>query len=163
MTIHPIGTSSIALYLSPSDLEERGLTGDTFSDKAALTLTRALCREAGICLEGTLEVDAYPGGDGLLVFAYVRPPRQIWFIFDSLPTLCAAARSLPALPPSAALFWWKDAWWLSLAGTERCAIHILSEYGTSLPSTPFREGQLAEYGRPVFDRQALEQLLLYDP
>lgn len=162
MTIHPIGTSSIALYLTPSDLEERGFTGDTFSDEAALTLTRALCQEAGICLEGTLEVDAYPGGDGLLVFAYVRPSRQVWFVFDSMQTLCAAARSLPTLPQAAALFCWKDAWWLSLPGSERCAIHMLSEYGAPLSSTPFREGQLAEYGRPIFDRQALEQLLIYD-
>ena len=162
MTIHPIGTSSIALYLTPSDLEERGFTGDTFSDEAALTLTRALCQEAGICLEGTLGVDAYPGGDGLLVFAYVRPSRQVWFVFDSMQTLCAAARSLPTLPQAASLFWWKDAWWLSLPGSERCAIHMLSEYGAPLSSPPFREGQLAEYGRPIFDRQALEQLLIYD-
>ena len=43
MTIQPIGSASVALYITPADLKEHGLT------PAGLTLERALARTAAGC------------------------------------------------------------------------------------------------------------------
>ena len=61
----------------------------------ALELTRDAFREAGIDLEGSIEIEAYPESCGVLVFAHVHRPERVWFSFGRLEDLAAAARSLP--------------------------------------------------------------------
>lgn len=163
MNIHPIGTASIALFLSPADLEEHGLTPETLSTQRALELTRRACRQAGLALEGDVEIEAYPGGCGILVFAHASPPRRCWFSFDSLPALLSAARALPHPPEEAALFWWEDAWWLSLPGEQVHAVNILSEFGTPCRARPFFDARVEEYGMSVFPSRALHHLLACFP
>ena len=139
MTIQPIGSASVALYITPADLKEHGLT------PAGLTLERAL--------------DAC----GVLVFAHVRAPERAWFSFDELEPVVAAARDLPAPRPDAALLWWEDRWWLSLGAGEEQAIARLSEFGRCETARPHLEARLAEHGRPVWDQDALTALLSYFP
>lgn len=84
MTIQPIGSASVALYITPADLKEHGLTPAGLTLERALAITQTAFHEAGITLEGSIEIEAYPDACGVLVFAHVRAPERAWFSFDEL-------------------------------------------------------------------------------
>ena len=105
MTIQPIGAASVALYLTPDDLREHGLTPEDLTEELALRLTREAFSQAGISVEGTLEIEAYPELCGVLVFARFQPPRRLWFTFRSLEEVLAAARALGNPAPEGDLVW----------------------------------------------------------
>lgn len=163
MTIQPIGSASVALYITPADLKEHGLTPAGLTLERALAITQTAFHEAGITLEGSIEIEAY------------RMPAAFWclpmsarrsgpgFSFDELEPVVAAARDLPAPRPDAALLWWEDRWWLSLGAGEEQAIARLSEFGRCETARPHLEARLAEHGRPVWDQDALTALLSYFP
>ena len=92
MTIQSIGSASVALYITPADLKEHGLTPAELTLERALELTRTAFREAGMDLEGSIEIEAYPESCGVLVFAHVRKAERVWFSFERLEDLAAAAR-----------------------------------------------------------------------
>ena len=146
MTIQPIGSASVALYITPADLKEHGLTPAGLTLERALAITQTAFHEAGITLEGSIEIEAYPDACGVLVFAHVRAPERAWFSFDELEPVVAAARDLPAPRPDAAQ-----------------AIARLSEFGRCETARPHLEARLAEHGRPVWDQDALTALLSYFP
>ena len=80
MTIEPIGNASVALYLTPADLSRHGFSPGSLTLDQALELTREACGEAGIVLDGTVEIEAYPEKNGVMLFVYGRetpPPRPI--------------------------------------------------------------------------------------
>ena len=163
MTIQPIGSASVALYITPADLKEHGLTPAGLTLERALELTRTAFRQAGMDLEGSIEIEAYPESCGVLVFAPVRPREQRWFSFACLEDLAAAARALNQPRPDAALLWWEERWWLSLpAGAEQTAAR-LSEFGRSEAGRPHLGASLAEHGRVVFPADALSGVLTYFP
>lgn len=163
MTIQPIGSASVALYITPADLKEHGLTPAGLTLEQALELTRTAFRQAGMALEGSIEIEAYPESCGVLVFAHVRSPEKCWFSFGSLEELAAAARALSDPRPDAALLWWQDRWWLSLPpGAEQAAAR-LSEFGRSETHRPHLAASLAEHGRMIFPSHALSGLLTYFP
>lgn len=163
MTIQPIGTTSMALYITPSDLEKHGLTPDGLTLERALELTQTAFEQAGLALDGTVEIEAYPDPCGVLVFAHVRAPERSWFRFDCLEDLLAAARSLPEPRPQADLVWWRGCYWLSLSAGEGRAIARLSEFGQEERALPHLEAQLMEHGEPVLSGDTLTSLLVYFP
>ena len=163
MTIQPIGSASVALYITPADLKEHGLTPAELTLEQALELTRSAFRQEGIDLEGAIEIEAYLESCGVLVFAHVRRQSRCWISFDKLEDLAAGARALPQPRPDAALLWWKERWWLSLpAGAEQAAAR-LSEFGRSEADRPHLEASLAEYGRMILTSDALAGVLTYFP
>ena len=83
MTIQPIGSASVALYITPADLKEHGLTPAGLTLERALAITQTAFHEAGITLEGSIEIEAYPDACGVLVFAHVRAPERAWFSLTS--------------------------------------------------------------------------------
>lgn len=130
----------------------------------ALELTRDAFHEAGITLDGSIEIEAYPNACGVLVFARVPGPgASFGFSFDSLDPLLSAARALPVPRRHAQLLWWEGRYWLSLpAGADQAAAQ-LSEFGRSEDGRPHLEARLAEHGRPVLSGDALGALLTYFP
>ena len=76
MRIQPIGSASVALYITPADLKEHGLTPAGLTLERALAITQTAFHEAGITLEGSIEIEAYPDACGVLVFAHVRAPER---------------------------------------------------------------------------------------
>lgn len=163
MTIQPIGSASVALYITPADLKEHGLTPAGLTLEQALELTRTAFRQAGMDLEGAIEIEAYPESCGVLVFAHVRAPERRWFSFDSLEDLAAAARAVATPRPDAALLWWGERWWLSLPVEEEQAAARPSEFGRGETDRPHLEASLAEHGRTVLPSDALTGLLAYFP
>ena len=163
MTIQSIGSASVALYITPADLKEYGLTPAELTLERALELTRAAFQQAGITLDGGIEIEAYPESCGVLVFAHVRPPEQSWFSFRSLEDLAAAARCVTRPCPETALFWWEERWWLSLPGDQRETAAFLSEFGRCESHRPHLDACLSGHGRRVLERDALAGILDFFP
>ena len=101
MTIQPIGSASVALYITPADLKEHGLTPAGLTLERALAITQTAFHEAGITLEGSIEIEAYPDACGVLVFAHVRAPERAWFSC-LLYTSIADLQSFPSYPEAQA-------------------------------------------------------------
>ena len=99
MTIQPIGAASVALYLTPADLKEHGLTPESLTRELALTLTRDAFLRAGLPAEGPLEIEAYPDACGVLVFARRSEPPRIWLAFPDLEGPAPSGPSAPRRPP----------------------------------------------------------------
>ena len=163
MTIQSIGSASVALYITPADLKQYGLTPAELTLERALELTRTAFQEAGITLEGGIEIEAYPENCGVLVFAHVRPAERSWFSFERLEDLAAAARCMPSPCPETVLFWWRERWWLSLPGDQIETAAFLSEFGRCETDRPHLDACLAEHGRRVLEENALDGILTYFP
>lgn len=160
MTIEPIGRTGVALYLTPTDLARWGLssTPGSLTLEQALTLTREACGQAGIVLDGAVEIEAYPECCGVLVFAHVRPGGPDWFTFDSLEPLLRASLALHATPVDAALWWWEGKYWLSLPTGDSEAAAVCREFGTSRQADPSLPARLEEKGQLIFPHHALGRL-----
>lgn len=163
MTIQPIGTSSVALYITPADLKEHDLTPAQLTLERALALTQTAFDEAGIALDGAIEIEAYPDACGVLVFARIRPPERLWVSFGGLEELLAAAHALPGPCPEASLLWYEGRYWLSLPGGETKLAGYLSEFGRSEQDHPHLDARLSEHGQSILDRDAFSVLLRHFP
>ena len=141
MTIQPIGAASVALYLTPDDLREHGLTPEDLTEELALRLTREAFSQAGISVEGTLEIEAYPELCGVL----------------------AAARALGNPAPEGDLVWCDGVYWLSLPADAERAACLLSEFTGPADSSPFLSTRLGEHGSTLLTGEALAVLLHYFP
>ncbi len=158
MTIHPIGTAGVAVYLTPDDLSEYGFTPASLTLKQALLLTRRACRQVGIDLTGPVEIEAYPECCGVLVFAHVRSEGGPWFVFDDIEPVIQAAIALPYIDLDAALWWWQDKYYLSLPQGEEGAEAVCAEFGAGVPFDPLLPGRLEEDGQVIFPHHALREL-----
>lgn len=163
MTIQPIGAASVALYITPADLKEHGLTPAQLTLEQALALTQTAFGEAGIALDGAIEIEAYPDACGVLVFARIRAPERVWLSFEDCEDLILAARALPEPCPEAALTWCDGKWWLSLPAKEKHLAGFLSEFGHTERDCPHLDARLAEHGKPVLPHDALSALLRHFP
>lgn len=146
MTIQPISAASAALYLTPADLRERGICTDKLNAERTLELTREAFRQAGLSLEGSLEIETYPDKCGLLVFVRVSPARQTIWRFEDCESLLSAAAALGEDESDGALYWWEDRCWLVLPGREADISARLSEFGSQETEDPYILARLEEYG-----------------
>ena len=160
MTIEPIGRASVALYLTPADLSRRGLssTPGSLTLEQALELTREACGQAGIELDGAVEIEAYPECCGVLVFAHVRPMDPAWFVFDDIEPLLQAALELHKAPVDAGLWWWEGKYWLSLPRSAEGAQAVCQEFGSARQPDPLLPARLEEAGQAIFAHHALWEL-----
>ena len=103
MTIQPISEASVALYLTPADLRERGVCPDALTAEHTLELARDAFRQAGLPLEGRLEIETYPDKCGVLVFVHLNPTQETAWRFGDCESLLAAAAALGENCPGGAL------------------------------------------------------------
>ena len=139
MTVHPIGASALLLFAALSDLQERGLHPDSLTYEQTERLAREGLSVLGWNTNGVLELESYPGEDGLLLFIHTAP--EVWRFPDGDALLDAMA-ALQGLDTHA-LYRWKDAFWL--VGAEHAA---LSEFADPIRDDPFLAARLAEYALP---------------
>ena len=158
MTIEPIGNASVALYLTPADLNRHGFSPGTLTLDQALELTREACEEAGIVLDGAVEIEAYPECCGVLVFAHVRPEGPLWFTFDDLEPLLEATLALHATTVDASLWWWEGKYWLSLPPEAEGEAAVCREFGSPRQMDPLFSARLEEAGQVIFPHHALWSL-----
>lgn len=158
MTVQPIGSTNIALYITSEDLKEWGLTPDGLTLERALVLARDAFVQTGLEMDGALEIEAYPDACGVLVFVRAQAPAQVWFSFPDLETLLTGARSLRGPCADSMLFWWEGRYWLSLPEREEARYILLSEFGRTEGVCPWQEARLTEYGRQIWGDHALDRL-----
>ncbi len=80
MTIQPIGANRVALTLTSDELSLYGCSPASLTLEQALALTRDVCGREGILLEGSVELEIYPGQWDVMLFAHgaaAMPPRPI--------------------------------------------------------------------------------------
>lgn len=145
MTIQPIGSSTLVLYLTFSDLQERGLHPDSLTQEHTLELAREGLFLISKTASDPLELESYPDKNGLLLFIHISPPAQsVWRFMDSNAFLDAVF-SMPNIT-AAALYWWNESIWLIPADN---ADYSLSEFADLIESDPLLSARLAEYATPL--------------
>lgn len=162
MTIQQTGAASAALYLTPADLKRRGIKNHSdLTLEQALALTSDAFREAGIALDGPIEIEAFPDACGVLIFAHIRPPEQVWMVFSGFELLLSALHSLTVPCRDGVLYWWEGEYWLRLSDPH--AALTLSEFGRREPASPQQEALLTEHASLILARDAPSTLLRHFP
>ena len=95
MTIEPIGGKTAAVYITPAELKQWGLTPETVTAETAAQLAREALSQAGMQADGTIEIEAYHDPLGVLLFARIRTEGERWFSFDGLEELLQGVKCLP--------------------------------------------------------------------
>ena len=155
MTIEPIGAASIALYLTPADLREYGLTPGGLTLEQTLALTREACLRSTTPPAGDKAIEAHAGYRSIMVFAHIRPAGPLWFVFDSLEPLIGAALELHCTPVDAALWWREGRYWLALPAGAEGAAAVCQEFGAQRQLGKEEAARLEAEGQIVFPHHAL--------
>ena len=147
MTVQSIGPCAAVLSLTPTELTLRGWSPVALTRKQAL----ALLWEAGVALPGRVEIDTFPGRREVLVFARWASDT-VWFAFDTLEGLMAAALALRSISPQAQLWWHKGRYWLGLPPGEAEVCRAMAAGEEARPGP-------MEKGRLIFPQDAVGELL----
>ena len=160
MTIEPIGSAGVALYITAGDLNERGLAVEELTLEEILPMVRQAFEEAEITIDGAMEIEAYPNVCGVLVFARVKPGEAAWYSFDGLEEMLGAIRLMDRPLPGGMLGIWEGRYWLRVEGDLRTRC-LLSEFGRQEEPGPYFEARLAEHGTLLIGENAFERLTQY--
>ena len=158
MTIQAISSSALALYLTPCDLQARGLDPGNLDLPQAMALAREACQSAGLPLPEPLEIEAFPDKAGILVFAQLRPAPPLVFSFPGLPELLDGLALLPEAPKSAQVTYWQNQYYLTLRTGGQELPPAWHEFGTEECSLGREEG--TGPGDPILCAKDLIRLYL---
>lgn len=158
MTIEPIGSTSVALYITPADLRQHGMTPESLTLEGALALAKQAFEEAGIATDGAIEIEAYPNVCGVLVFARVQPEEGGWYSFESLEDVLAAIGSLAGHWPDATLTLWEERYWLRLEGGGTGVQCRLCEFGRPEAPGEYLQARMQEHGSVLIAGDAIAVL-----
>jgi len=164
MVVHTTGPYSIAVHLPPEEIEKKGKI--EIDDEWARRLALGVMDEFGIGAQGKVEIEAFAGRGGLMIFAALCPESRwetLFFCFDRLEDVLELSERLrPRIPPKSTLTYIDGEYILSLTAPPEEIIRLgllAGEFGRRL----FRPGSfarfLAEHGREVIARTALRDLL----
>lgn len=135
MHIQTIGSLHLVLYINNAELRTRGLSASELGLREVLRLTREACRKAGVSLGRMAEIEAYPEGEGALIFVRLDREAMEWFRFDGLPQALDGLLALRE-EPEGALVWSGAHYCVSARGEgERLT---LAEFGTALDAREAR-------------------------
>ena len=143
MTIQPISPSVSLLYLTRSELQERGLHPDSLTHENTLTLAKEGLSALGLQTEDLLQLESYPDKNGLLLFIHTPPGTPTVWRFSDGDALLDAVTALPDLA-ARPMYRWKDAFWL-VGGSDAA----LSEFADRIDHDPLLSARLAEYALPL--------------
>ncbi|NLA88032.1 MAG: adaptor protein MecA [Clostridiales bacterium] len=160
MTIQPINEFDVALFIGRKDLEKRGLSPEVLSIREAKKMAREAFVEAGIEVEGGMEIEAFTAESGVLVFARRIPPQPAIFVFSDFETLIDAVEALGE-PGETASITYLDGWWYISITAASHRSHLLSEFGDRLECAPSFSEHLREYGQTVLHEGRTGMLRAY--
>ena len=141
MTIHPINAGTFLLFAARTDLLERGLHPDTLTHEHTTALAKEGLSALDRNIDAILELESYPGEDGLLLFIHTTP--AVWRFFDC-DAFLNAVTSLPHLTGQPLYQWNGDFWLVGEGSTTR------SEFADPVRDDPLLSTRLAEYAQPLF-------------
>lgn len=158
MDIQHLKGAAFAVYVSGDELREEHIDpADVTVDDTERILASAFSR-LGRQREEQVFLELFPGRDDLLLF--VRPARTapLFFTFDGLEALVAAADSWHG--DAASSLWYIDGRYILAVwpwdAPDDC--HALLEFGESLDKPPEYEPFLSEHGRILASPDALGSL-----
>lgn len=161
MTIQPISSTSMALFLTPTDLHQRGIRSEELTNEHTLALIQEALCQAGLSPGGSLEIESYPDKCGLLIFVHITSEVQSTWRFEDSEALLAAAATLEDETVGGTLYWWEDHFWLILPRCSERIRALLSEFGTPETAAPYLSARLNEYGTVLLPANALSALCRY--
>lgn len=87
MLVHKSGAHSVAVYIETRELEHYVGEGQELGEPQARELAINAMRELGLAVTGALEIEAFTGAAGAMVFALLNPQEEeaaAFFSFDSI-------------------------------------------------------------------------------
>ena len=161
MDIISLNADAAAIFIDARELDDAGLTPQQLECESASRLVDCVLGDSGLALDGALEIEAFAGSGGVMLFARAIQASRVFCLFDDLESLCAAAVSLPQ--GTGSLCYIEGRWCLILRGCERFFSGMLSEFSCLEVRSAAYEDYLAEHGALVFPARATERLLEYYP
>lgn len=165
MTIHNTGQYSVAVFLQPEELEKEGQGIREPDDEWTRKLALSVMDDLGIHSRGKLEIEAFAGHGGLMVFAALRPEDQwetLFFSFDSLESVLTLAAGLNGpLPARSTLTYIGNRYILSISSpAQECTRfgYVAGEFGRRLYRPAAYARHLSEHGVTVSASTALQDL-----
>ncbi len=166
MTIHSTGQYSVAVYLQREELAEDGGAVPEPDSEWTRKLALSVMDELGIHSKGKLEIEAFAGQGGLMLFAALHPEDQwetAFFTFDSLEAVITLAQALKKSPPAKTkLTYIENRYVLTLCSPPDESVRqclIASDFGNRLYRLPLYDRFLCEHGKTVLADHAVQQLL----
>ena len=147
MTIHNISPDSVAMFIASAELEKEGLDVESLDVESAARLAREAFKTAGIAVATGLEIEAFAGTCGILVFAQLLTALPVVYKFDDFEDML---RGIGTVPPEVRgdVFAMEDSWWLRITeGWDKAP--ALTEFGRKIPDAG-TEAALTERGAKVF-------------
>lgn len=161
MDIMPLGDTSIAIFIDSEDLDGAGITSQNLDLDAASPIVTTALIEAGMMVDGSLEIEAYTNSEGVLVFARIIPSFPVFCSFDKLDNLLEAACQVGNPPPGTRLTYLDGIYFLTLNGAARELKSMLCEFGDIDEFPPDFDLYLKEHGSCLIQYNALGKLSEY--
>ncbi|MGI5971735.1 MAG: adaptor protein MecA [Oscillospiraceae bacterium] len=161
MTVMPLGAKGIAIFLDPDELRSAGVEADELSVERARPIVVTAMRESGLDPDGSLEIESFCNGEGVLLFARIVPTRPVFIVFGGLEDLLGAVKSLVEPPGGSELTYLDGRYWLTLTGEARSLVPLLSEFGEESNCEPEYVHFLREHGQVIIERDAISNLRAY--
>lgn len=146
MLITPINKESLALFIETVEI------GSEFGPEMAKLLAKAAFNELGLRADGTMELEAYPGNTGVLLFA--RLVAEEVYRFEELDDLLAAVTEIPPPFPASKLTYYGGRYYLTVNGL----FDALTEFAEHRSGSSLLAAFLAEHGRVLSSPEALSFL-----
>jgi hypothetical protein len=142
------------MFIGSGELEKEGLDIQSLDIETAARFAREAFSKAGISVSPGMEIEAFAGDCGILVFAQLVRSLPVFFRFGDFENLLAAVdAAAPGI--TGRLYLMDGAWWLCVTGGwEHSA--VFSEFGERVPRDAAFSAVLRERGACVFEEQALD-------
>lgn len=108
MTVEHIGNRRIALYITDDELDSIIPADGQFNLKTAQQLAEKAFSRWGEDVSGSLELEAFAGLGGVLLFARLIDDEVFAYTYESFEEVIQAARLLDGAVPWAELFYYMD-------------------------------------------------------
>ena len=165
MTVHSTGPYSLIMHLAPGELAPKGRTplaaDDAWTRRVALHAMEA----NGIGTDGVVEIEAFNGQGGLMIFAALRPEHQqetLFYQFDCLEDLLRLSVRFRRNPPRKSTLTYIDGKYvLSLSAQSREAVRLsyaAGEFGRRLYRPAVFARYLSEHGKVLMRETAAQEL-----
>lgn len=117
MTVERIGDKRIALYISGDELDSLIPDDGQFNLQTAQELAEKAFSHWGEGISGSLELEAFAGSGGVLLFARLIDNEVFAYTYDSFEHILQASRLLHGSPPQAELYTYNQ-YYMVLSDTE---------------------------------------------
>ena len=165
MMIHSTGPYSLVVLLPQRELPLRGQRPELSDDAWTRRLALNAMEKAGIGTDGVVEVEAFCGQGGMMIFASLRSDTRydtLYYQFDSLEDVLQLSGRLRRDPPRKSdLTYINEKYILSLSAPAKEAVrlsYVAGEFGRRLYRPAGFARYLSEHGKTVIAGTAVQKL-----